>query len=156
MQLPKNIQGAFDITPREWRNLAGKKLHLRVCGGQATGDALFVGLMEGVEGQSLGIYVPPDEEGDNIHPFTRNHLSNIYGVRVTLNERDIFLYWGDIVEMWPLEKKCDNCDGRGKLSDSVTKSRFSALDWLSYDGESCTACRGSGKVVIVYSSESAG
>ena len=41
---------------------------------------------------------------------------------------------------------CDHCAGKGRIKDSMPKSRFSALDWLSYDGEVCNNCHGTGKV----------
>lgn len=46
------------------------------------------------------------------------------------------------------EETCHHCKGRGKLTDPMPKSQFAALDWLSFDGEICNSCGGSGKVLL--------
>ena len=100
MQATKNIDGAFDLTPSEWHNLLGKRVHLGVCGGQATDEAIFIGLFE-LEARSR--YIPPDDEDDKIHPFTLNHLRNVSGISVNLRGTEHNLCWGDIIEFWPLQ-----------------------------------------------------
>lgn len=44
------------------------------------------------------------------------------------------------------EEVCAHCGGKGRLSDEMPKSRFPALDWMSFDGETCNSCGGSGKI----------
>jgi hypothetical protein len=99
MQATQNVQDVFGLTPKEWHHLIGKKVHLGVCGNQVTDEAVFIGLDER---DSDHPYIPSDEEGNDIHPFTNNHLHNVQGIRVELNGRHTNLYWGDIIELWPI------------------------------------------------------
>lgn len=142
MQASQNIQDAFGLTPKGWAGLEGKKVHLGVGVGQITEDAVFRGLISREQ-----LLVLREDVGDD-DPMVLNALYEANKVRVQLGDRIEDLYWGDIVELWPLEKMCGHCRGKGKLSDSVSKSPFPALDWLSCDGEACTSCGGSGKVRI--------
>jgi len=47
-------------------------------------------------------------------------------------------------------KICSHCGGKGRLSDTMPKSQFPALDWLSVDGEICNNCRGTGKALMTH------
>lgn len=96
-----NIQNTSDLTPAQWHNLCGKKIHLGVCGGgQVTDEAVFAGLVD-----QGGSYYLPSEEGEKVHPFTLNHLKHIKGIRIELCGTEHDLFWGDIIEFWPL---CDD------------------------------------------------
>ena len=66
----------------------------------------------------------PDKNG-------RNELGKIWmKLRSELNETKI----------------CYHCNGVGRLKDFMSKSRFAVLDWLSFDGEICNLCGGTGKI----------
>ncbi len=99
MQAAKNVQDTFGLTATEWHNLVGKKVHLGVGVGQITEDAIFVGL---IEGPTDNLYIPP--KGYDEDQFVLNHLYNVNRIRVELNQRVIDLFWGDVVELWPLEE----------------------------------------------------
>lgn len=43
---------------------------------------------------------------------------------------------------------CSHCGGRSRLSDRLPKSKWHGLGWLSFDGEICNSCGGSGKVPL--------
>lgn len=143
MQTAKNIQDAFGLTLKGWAELEGKKVHLGVGVGQITEEAVFRGLISREQLLVLDENVRDDD------PLVLNALHEANKVRVQIGNRIEDLYWGDIIELWPLEKNCDSCGGKGKLSDKFTKSAFPALNWLSFDEESCTSCGGIGKVRIV-------
>lgn len=143
MQTVKNIQDAFGLTPKDWAGLEGKKVHLGVGVGQITEEAVFRGLIS----REQLLVLREDIRDDD--PMVLNSLYDVNKIRVELNGRIEDLYWGDIFELWPLEKKCDHCNGEGVLNKGAGKPQFSALAWLEDHEETCTNCNGSGKVPIL-------
>jgi len=99
MQTVKNVQDAFGLTPKEWAGLAGKKVHLGVGVGQITEEAVFCGLIF----REQLLVLREDTQDDD--PMVLDALHEANKVRVQLGDRVEDLYWGDIVELWPLEKK---------------------------------------------------
>ncbi|KKT82197.1 MAG: hypothetical protein A3B99_03585 [Candidatus Yanofskybacteria bacterium RIFCSPHIGHO2_02_FULL_44_12b] len=97
MQAVKNIQGGLDLTPREWARLEGKKVHLGVGVGQITNEAVFRGLVSRDHLLVLGADVRDD------NPTVLNAVESANRVRVQIGDRIEDLYWGDIVEFWPIE-----------------------------------------------------
>ncbi len=97
MQAPKNIQNGFDLTLKEWAGLEGKKVHLGVGVGQITEEAVFRGL---VSNDQLLVLTEDVRDDD---PTALNAVEDANRVRVQLGDRLEDLYWGDIIEFWPLE-----------------------------------------------------
>lgn len=149
MEMVKNIQDAFDLTPKEWAGLEGKKVHLGVGVGQITEKAVFHGLVSREQLLVLSEHIKDDD------PLVLNALHNANKVRIELNGRIEDFYWGDIVELWPVEKNCDHCNGSGKFNVGAGNPQFSALAWLEDHEETCNSCGGSGKVSILSSIGSA-
>ena len=67
--------------------------------GQITEEAVFCGLIF----REQLLVLREDTQDDD--PMVLDALHEANKVRVQLGDRVEDLYWGDIVELWPLEKK---------------------------------------------------
>ncbi|MDO8495854.1 MAG: hypothetical protein Q7S43_00150 [bacterium] len=97
MQIRKNVQDAFGLSPKEWARLEGKKVHFGVGVCQITEEAIFRGLI--FRDQLLVL----EESVVDSDPEVLDALYDANKVRIELRGRTEDFYWGDIVEFWPIE-----------------------------------------------------